>query len=55
MSDDERENDRTDVGRAPICPACGVTALPVESYDTIDAVFVCENPDCEAFGDPVGS
>jgi hypothetical protein len=55
VSDDEREDERTDVGRAPICPACGVTALPVESYDTIDAVFVCENPDCDAFGDPVGS
>ena len=44
-----------DVGRAPICPACGVTALPVESYDTMDAAFACENPDCEAFGDTVES
>ncbi len=57
MSDDGpmSEGEHADVGRAPICPDCGVTALPVESYDTIDAVFVCENPDCEAFGDPVES
>jgi predicted RNA-binding Zn-ribbon protein involved in translation (DUF1610 family) len=32
---------------APICPSCGVTALPAES----EAGFVCENPDCEAFGE----
>ena len=43
---------------APICPACGVTALPAETADTADTVdssFVCENPDCEAFGDPIGA
>lgn len=38
--------------RAPICSACGVTALPGSAvaapYD-----FVCDNPDCEAFGEPV--
>lgn len=33
---------------APICPACGVTALPGDDGD-----FVCENPDCPAFGEPV--
>lgn len=32
---------------APICPACGVTALPD------GAAFVCENPDCEAYGEAV--
>ncbi len=42
-------------GRAPICPSCGVTALPAELSHVIDAGFVCENPDCEAFGEPVGS
>lgn len=44
-----------DVGRAPICPSCGVTALLAERLEVIDAVFVCENPDCEAFGEPVES
>lgn len=33
---------------APICPACGVTALPGEGDG-----FVCENPDCDAFGERV--
>ena len=39
-----------DDDRAPICPHCGVTALASESGDDS---FVCENPDCEAFGEPV--
>ncbi|MBW3555691.1 MAG: hypothetical protein KY454_02010 [Actinobacteria bacterium] len=43
-----------DVGRAPICPSCGVTALPAETSNVLDSGFVCENPDCEAFGDVVG-
>ncbi len=42
-------------GRAPICPACGVTALPAELANVIDTGFVCENPDCDAYGEPVGS
>ncbi|MEY2469872.1 MAG: hypothetical protein QOF21_2570 [Actinomycetota bacterium] len=46
------DDDGVDVGRAPICPYCGVTALPAE---TDDSAFVCENPDCEAFGDAVES
>lgn len=41
--------------RAPICPCCGVTALPAETSNVIDSGFVCENPDCEAFGDIVAS
>jgi len=45
--DDERED------RAPICPACGVTALPGDTANVIDVRFVCENPDCEAFGEVV--
>ncbi len=40
-------------GRAPICGACGVTALPAETANVLDATFICENPDCEAFGEPV--
>ncbi|MEX2621190.1 MAG: hypothetical protein WD250_13335 [Egibacteraceae bacterium] len=37
---------------APICPWCGVTALPGASAG-VPAAFVCDNPDCEAFGEPV--
>jgi len=44
-----------DVGRAPICPFCGVTALPAEAGSTLDPEFVCENPDCEAFGEVIAS
>jgi hypothetical protein len=44
------ETEDADDERAPICPYCGVTALPAE---TQEGVFVCENPDCAAFGDPV--
>ena len=36
---------------APICPYCGVTCLPSE--DGVGGGFVCENPDCEAYGDTV--
>jgi hypothetical protein len=42
-----------DVERAPICPHCGVTALAAETSNVIDTRFVCENPDCEAFGEEV--
>jgi hypothetical protein len=42
-------------GRAPICPSCGVTALPAHPSNVIDSDFICENPDCEAFGEPVES
>ncbi len=33
---------------APICPACGVTALPAGGDR-----FECANPDCEAEGEAV--
>jgi len=39
--------------RAPICPSCGVTALPADPAYVVDTRFVCENPDCEAFGEEV--
>lgn len=45
--------DEADDGRAPICPSCGVTALPAELANVIDSGFVCDNADCEAFGEPV--
>lgn len=38
-----------DEDRAPICASCGVTALASEQEDA----FVCENPECPAYGDPV--
>ena len=55
--DDERraagELDDDGDGRAPICPSCGVTALPKDPSNVIDTRFMCENPDCEAYGDEV--
>lgn len=47
------EREDNDVGRAPICPSCGVTALPAETSNVLDSGFVCENPDCDAFGELV--
>lgn len=44
-----------DIDRAPICPQCGVTALAADIATVLDSCFVCENPDCEAFGDIVES
>jgi hypothetical protein len=49
------EGDDADIERAPICSSCGVTALPAETSNISDSDFVCENPDCEAFGDAVES
>jgi hypothetical protein len=40
-------------GRAPICPSCGVTALAAEGDSGLDPSFICENPDCEAYGETV--
>lgn len=40
-------------GRAPICPFCGVTALPGDAGHVLDPRFICENPDCEAFGEEI--
>ena len=53
--DDPEDPDHgdADVDRAPICPVCGVTALPAETAPQPDVTFVCENPDCEAFGEAV--
>ena len=49
------EWEERDSGRAPICPYCGVTALPAEPSNVIDSGFVCDNADCEAFGERVES
>ena len=45
--------DDADEERAPICPQCGVTALPAEGPTASGSGFVCENPDCDGFGDEV--
>lgn len=46
-------DDDADVDRAPICPSCGVTALPAHLSHVIDSDFVCDNDECEGYGDPV--
>jgi len=53
--EDADDPDDADVERAPICPSCGVTALPAELSNVLDSAFMCENPDCEAFGELVDS
>ena len=51
---DESDRDQQpDQDRAPICPSCGVTALPAETANVLDATFICENPGCDAYGEPV--
>jgi hypothetical protein len=42
-----------DDGRAPICPYCGVTALPAELSHVLDTDFICDNADCDAYGERV--
>jgi hypothetical protein len=49
------EWDDADVGRAPICLYGGVTALPAELPHVIDSDFVCDNADCDAYGERVES
>jgi len=41
----------SDDDRAPICPFCGVTALPGDEGHVVDPRFVCENPDRVASGE----
>lgn len=50
-----RWDDNLDEGRAPICPYCGVTALPAELAHVLDTEFLCDNADCEAYGETVES
>ncbi|MFK8022616.1 MAG: hypothetical protein AB8G26_01525 [Ilumatobacter sp.] len=35
---------------SPICPACGVSALPPEAAGEPP---MCENPNCSMFGEPM--
>ena len=49
LDDHDQGHDEAGEHDAPIC-ACGVTALPAESETAGSRGFVCENPDCEAFG-----
>jgi hypothetical protein len=37
----------------PICPTCGVTALPGSAVGLL-VDFACDNADCAAFGERVG-
>ena len=48
MSDLWDDIDDDDV--SPICPECGVSALPPEA---IGEPSMCENPNCSAFGEPI--
>jgi hypothetical protein len=47
------EYDDIGVGRAPICPSCGVTALPADLSHVVDSPFVCDNAECEAYGEVI--
>ena len=49
------EHDNADVGRAPICPHCGETARPADFSNVIDSAFVCDNAECDAFGEVIES
>jgi hypothetical protein len=49
---DDHDRD-PDTGRAPICPSCGVTALPADLSHVIDSRFVCDNAECDAYGEDV--
>jgi hypothetical protein len=49
------DDDSGEEGRAPICPYCGVTTLPAELSHVLDTDFVCDNADCEAYGEQISS
>lgn len=53
MGDEDDWDDpvASDEDRAPLCQWCGVTALPADASNVVDTEFMCENPDCEAFGE----
>jgi hypothetical protein len=46
-------DENPDEARAPICPYCGVTALPAELSHVLDTDFLCDNADCDAYGERV--
>lgn len=45
-------DDEADDGDAPICSACGVTALPAAG-NAPSGAFTCANDDCDVFGEVV--
>lgn len=49
------EPEDVDIGRPPICPYCGVTALPGDPAYVTDGRFVCDNAECDAYGDVIES
>jgi hypothetical protein len=44
-------DDASEEEGAPICPYCGVTALPAELSHVLDTDFVCDNADCDSLGE----
>jgi hypothetical protein len=48
-----QSEDVADDGRAPICQYCGVTALPGELSHVLDSRFVCDNDECDAYGEEI--
>lgn len=48
---DDEDSDGYDVDRAPICPWCGVTALPAHRSNVIDGDFACDNEGCPGYGE----
>lgn len=52
MDEPDEEGAARQERRAPICSACGVTALPGSAVG-VDHDFVCDNADCEAFGERI--
>lgn len=49
--DEEPEWGDAEVERSTICATCGVSSLPAEPLSGSDSI--CENPSCDAFGEPV--
>jgi hypothetical protein len=49
------DEDDADGGRTPICPHCGVTALPADLSNVIDSGFVCDKAECDGFGEVIPS
>ncbi len=48
---DEQDDLDAEGNGAPIC-VCGVTAIPGHSAG-VEVAFVCDNPDCEEYGQRV--
>ena len=50
LMDDADSWEDAEVERSILCTSCGVSSLPPE---VLGESSVCENPDCEAFGEAV--